>query len=136
MSLLHRLEEAQKLLQLDSSAPDASSLRRAYRTALREHPPDRDPEGFRRIRAAYELLSAPTSEIVRWLNTPQPLTAPPVPLPLEPVPAGSTARALLRYSATLLHIGELAPELLDDQHGSSWPLEAAVDPSTPEQERA
>jgi len=34
-------------------------LRRAYRKALAQHPPDRDPEGFRAIRGAYELLQRP-----------------------------------------------------------------------------
>ena len=37
----------------------------------------REEARFRRIRAAYELLNAPTNEIVQWLNAPQPLTAPP-----------------------------------------------------------
>lgn len=36
---------------------DATRVKRAYFTALPKHPPDRDPEGFRRLRVAYEALS-------------------------------------------------------------------------------
>jgi hypothetical protein len=32
-------------------------LRRAYLRAVRAHPPERDPDGFQRVREAYELLS-------------------------------------------------------------------------------
>lgn len=35
---------------------DDAAIRTAYRSALREHPPESDPEGFKRIRAAYEAL--------------------------------------------------------------------------------
>jgi hypothetical protein len=42
-------------------SPDVSprELKRAYRRAAARHAPDRDPDGFRRVRAAYELLSRP-----------------------------------------------------------------------------
>jgi hypothetical protein len=33
-------------------------LRRAYLRAVKAHSPERDPEGFQRVRAAYELLCA------------------------------------------------------------------------------
>ncbi len=35
---------------------DAKELRRAYLRAVKLHPPERDAEGFRRVREAYELL--------------------------------------------------------------------------------
>jgi hypothetical protein len=38
---------------------DAAQVKRAYFALLRLHPPHADPEGFRRIRAAYETLTAP-----------------------------------------------------------------------------
>ena len=38
---------------------DEKAIKRAYRRATLEHPPDRDPEGFDRVRKAYELLSDP-----------------------------------------------------------------------------
>lgn len=46
-------------------APDASEeeVRRAWLDAVKSHPPDRDPEGFRRIQAAFDELKTPES---RW----------------------------------------------------------------------
>jgi curved DNA-binding protein CbpA len=42
-------------IERDASEPE---IKRAYFTLVREHPPERDPEGFKRIRAAYEQLRA------------------------------------------------------------------------------
>jgi hypothetical protein len=41
--------------------PDATSdpVRIAYHRKVREHPPERDPEGFKRVREAYETLRSP-----------------------------------------------------------------------------
>ena len=41
-------------------APTATEaeIKQTYFTLVREHPPERDPEGFKRIRAAYEKLRA------------------------------------------------------------------------------
>ncbi len=41
--------------------PDATpaQLRMAYHRQLRDHPPERDPEGFKRVREAYETLRSP-----------------------------------------------------------------------------
>ncbi len=36
---------------------DAKAVKRAYFRGVRKHPPEKDPEGFRRIREAYEVLS-------------------------------------------------------------------------------
>lgn len=38
---------------------ESARVKRAYFAALVKHPPHQDPEGFRRLRAAYELLSKP-----------------------------------------------------------------------------
>jgi len=38
---------------------DLAAIKRAYFAALQRHPPHADPEGFRRIRTAYERLSKP-----------------------------------------------------------------------------
>lgn len=39
-----------------SAVPDAQSLRRAYLRKVRAHSPERDPEGFGRVRDAYDFL--------------------------------------------------------------------------------
>jgi curved DNA-binding protein CbpA len=38
---------------------DPAAVKRAYFAGLRAHPPHVDPEGFRRLRSAYEALTAP-----------------------------------------------------------------------------
>jgi hypothetical protein len=45
------------LSELGLTVPtSAEAIRRAYLRSVRAHPPERDPEGFRRVRDAYELL--------------------------------------------------------------------------------
>ena len=60
------------VLGLEESADDAA-VRTAYLQALRTSPPDRDPEGFRRIRAAYEALRDVESRLDLRLFGPAPL---------------------------------------------------------------
>jgi curved DNA-binding protein CbpA len=46
-----------QVLGIERAAGEAE-IKRAYFSLVREHPPERDPEGFKRIRAAYEQLKA------------------------------------------------------------------------------
>jgi tetratricopeptide (TPR) repeat protein len=65
-------------LGLESSA-STDEIRRAYRSLLRQYPPERAPEEFKRIREAYETLGNPGSRaeyderpdpvIEKWLHT-------------------------------------------------------------------
>ncbi|MCC6526808.1 MAG: hypothetical protein IT373_29435 [Polyangiaceae bacterium] len=50
-------DEALRELGIDAGA-DAPSVRRAYLRAARRHSPERDPEGFLRVRQALECVSA------------------------------------------------------------------------------
>jgi len=59
---------------------DRAAVKRAYFAALQRHPPQTDPDGFRRVRDAYEALASPeglarafahrpidfTAELRRW----------------------------------------------------------------------
>ncbi len=40
---------------------DDTAVRIAYRNAVREHSPERDPEGFKAVREAYEALRDPVA---------------------------------------------------------------------------
>jgi curved DNA-binding protein CbpA len=60
------------VLGLEETADD-EAVRTAYVQALRISPPDRDPAGFRRIRAAYEALRDAESRLALRLFGPPPL---------------------------------------------------------------
>jgi curved DNA-binding protein CbpA len=60
------------VLGVEETADD-ETVRAAYLQALRASPPDRDPEGFRRIRAAYEALRDAESRLALRLFGPPPL---------------------------------------------------------------
>jgi curved DNA-binding protein CbpA len=70
---------------LETSSLD--EIKRAYFTLVRAHPPERDPEGFKSIRAAYERLKTPEArldtDMLRLMPWPEPpLSAPPLPEPV------------------------------------------------------
>lgn len=46
------------VLEVDRGASTAE-VRLAYLQLVRAHPPERDPEGFKRVREAYEVLRSP-----------------------------------------------------------------------------
>ena|SRR5438128_1347599 len=52
-----RADNPYKVLGIERDAGEAE-IKRAYFSLVREHPPERDPEGFKRVRAAYEQLRA------------------------------------------------------------------------------
>jgi len=54
---LFALENPYKTLGVERGASEAE-IKQAYFALVRQHPPERDPEGFKRIRAAYEKLRA------------------------------------------------------------------------------
>lgn len=47
--------DAMRVLGLEG-APDSASVRRAYLARVKAHSPEKDPEGFKRLRSAFELL--------------------------------------------------------------------------------
>lgn len=50
------------LLGIDEEADDAA-VRQAYLRRVRESPPDRDPERFQTVRAAYEQIATPRQRL-------------------------------------------------------------------------
>ncbi len=84
MSLTTPFEEARAALGLDPAEQDPAIIKQAYRRAVAAHPPDLDPDAFRRIRDAYELLRDPWARAKDILHSPLPQVPPPAP-PAEPV---------------------------------------------------
>lgn len=60
------------VLGVEETADD-EAVRAAYLAAVRKSPPDRDPEGFRRIREAYEALRDNEHRMALRLFGPPPL---------------------------------------------------------------
>jgi curved DNA-binding protein CbpA len=50
------MNDPYQILGLDPDSADDAGVQAAYVAKLREHPPERDPEGFQRLRGAYEQL--------------------------------------------------------------------------------
>jgi hypothetical protein len=97
MSLTRAFEDARAALALGPGEIDPATLKRAYRRAVTEHPPDVDPDAFRRVRDAYELLKDPGGRAREMLFRAVPAVPPPAPPDAAPPPPrGATAIALLR----------------------------------------
>jgi curved DNA-binding protein CbpA len=60
------------VLGVEETADD-EAVRAAYLAAVRKSPPDRDPEGFRRIREAYDALRDHERRLALRLFGPPPL---------------------------------------------------------------
>jgi len=66
-------DEARALLGVAAEA-DEAEIRRAYLEKVRQHPPDRDPDRFERIRDAYDRLRDPRLRARHVLASPDPAT--------------------------------------------------------------
>ncbi len=105
--LVGPFRRAWALLELEPGAAPAE-LKRAYRAMTRRHPPDRDPEGFRAVRAAYELLRDPLPEAHARLMATRPLVEPPtLPTPEGPSPRTLVPLAFLRAVAATVDLTPL-----------------------------
>jgi hypothetical protein len=99
MSVLRPFIEARAVLGV-SAADDAAAIKRAYRRLAVAHPPDTDPDRFRRVRDAYELLTEPSTRVREMLLRPQPAVDPPPPPAVPPLPPAEVlAMVLLRLAA-------------------------------------
>jgi curved DNA-binding protein CbpA len=104
------LRESRQLLGLDCCELEPARIKQAYRTALRQHPPDRDPDGFRRVRRAYETLSNPWPALERGLLAESPYVDAPAPPAPPQAERGAAALALLRAAASRIPAEALLAE--------------------------
>ncbi len=65
------LDEARAVLGVSHDAT-AEQVRAAYLEKVRQHPPDRDPEQFERIRDAFGQLRDPRSRLQQVFECPDP----------------------------------------------------------------
>jgi curved DNA-binding protein CbpA len=86
-------------------------VKKAYFALVRQHPPEKDPEAFKRIRAAYEQLRDPAqrqqTDLLRWQMWLEPALAPlPTDAALEPALAPVLDRAdVIRAARALSDLG-------------------------------
>ena len=90
-------EQAAQVLGVAPDA-DGEELRRAYLRQVQEHPPDREPELFERIRDAYEQLRDPAVRARRVLEGPDPA------LPLTSLLGGGKPQRRFVGSGPWLHV--------------------------------
>ena len=110
MSVITPFEEARALLGVGIEE-DPAAIKRAYRRQVLTHPPDLDPEGFRRVRSAYELLMEPGERAREILLHSQPaIEAPVLRAAGSAPPVAATALALLRVLAARVDVRELLPD--------------------------
>jgi hypothetical protein len=64
------LENPFTVLGLPAPTLDEAEVRRAYFAAVQRHPPHRDADAFRRVRAAYESLATPVGRAAAMLMAP------------------------------------------------------------------
>ncbi len=118
MSIELPLAQARRTLGLGATF-SADELRRAYRAMVRTHPPDRDPEGFRKVRAAFEALQHPRRVWDDWLTVGAPHQR-----AVDPEAAGS-GQPSLADGADLLRAA--LTELLLGESLEAWLPEAGLD---------
>lgn len=95
MSILDAFARARSLLELPAGEVDPQALKRAFRRKTAEWPPDREPERFQQVRAAYELLSSPLAHAKQLLERPTPDAPLPRAPSVGPLPPALAARRLL-----------------------------------------
>jgi curved DNA-binding protein CbpA len=69
-----------------SQGPTATldEIKQAYFTLVRAHPPEREPEAFKRIRAAYDRLKTPEKKLETDMTRLESWPEPELPLPGPP----------------------------------------------------
>ena len=82
-------------------AASAAAVKQAYFALVRAHPPEREPEMFKQIRAAYERLRDPSARLEtdmllleRWPEPTRQRRTPKLDLAVQPDDVISAARAL------------------------------------------
>jgi curved DNA-binding protein CbpA len=96
------------VLALERTAT-AAQIKQAYFALVRTHPPERDPEMFKRIRAAYELLRDPDQRAATDL------------LLLEPWPEPNRRRRPPKLDLTLQRADVIAAaRAITDLDRSDW----------------
>lgn len=85
-------------------------VKKAYFALVRQHPPEKDPDAFKRIRAAYEQLRDPTqrqqTDLLRWQMWIEPVLTASADTAIDPALAPVLDRAdVIRAARALSDLG-------------------------------
>lgn len=72
---LSAADDPYQVLGLADSATD-EQIKQSYLARVRQHPPEKDPGGFKRVRAAYECLRTPEKRLETDMRRIQPWPEP------------------------------------------------------------
>lgn len=112
-------QEARSRLGLEpSGALEKAELRRAYLQAIKKHKPEVDPEGFKAVRQAYELLDGLMQMGVSLAEAP---AGNPIAVPVAPAAPGETGPPPARTDHLKTYRDRLA-----GMFGLPWPQRAEV----------
>jgi hypothetical protein len=120
--------EARACLGLSQSGPlEKAAVRRAYLQAIKKHKPEADPDGFRSVREAYELLDQLVA-LGMEASPPPPAstTSPDASSPAGvPPPAGGPREPEPAAAAHTSHLEPFRARLVQ-MFGASWQQRAEV----------
>jgi hypothetical protein len=118
------VDSKQALAELGLEAPASTeAIRRAYLRSVRKHPPERDPEGFRRVRQAYELLR---DRPWLWGGTLESDAA-----GSDPVPAASALSASAEPATDVVPTPAQEPSSVEREHESAFFVVPKDEPAAP-----
>jgi len=112
-------DDAFEVLGLQPDA-DTKAIKRAYHKLLKRHKPDRDPDGFRRLREAFEVATAHAAMEASESEPQPPLETPHA--EVDPaVVHGALERGELQWAHTLVMDPRWADAMLDEHTGDlAW----------------
>jgi hypothetical protein len=121
-------QEALRVLELERGA-EAREVRKAYLRLVKLHSPERDPEGFKRVREAFELANAWSRASEQWIanDEGEALIAPAAPVHVPSSERVELETALATTSDPLVEVRDQLSRLSDPLARARLAREVAVE---------